>query len=68
MPKSFSYAKEKYYFNIKNAGPSSIIIYRNSKMEAALSFHSYLKVGKQCEWLGCWNGKKFEDTGIPEID
>ena len=68
MAKSFTYGKEKYYFNIKNAGPGSITIYRNAKSDAIQSFNSYVKVGKDCEWLGCWNGKKFEDTSRPQID
>ncbi len=68
MAKSFTYGKDKYYFNIKNAGPGSITIYRNNKKDAVNSFNSYVKVGKNCEWLGMWNGKKFEETSVPDMN
>ncbi|MCB0706329.1 MAG: hypothetical protein KDC34_13515 [Saprospiraceae bacterium] len=57
----------KYYFNV-NSGFQQIIISRNTREEAAHQFFNYKKVGKQCEWLGQWNGKKFEDESAPSRD
>ena len=53
-----------YYFKI-SATMQNIVIKRNSKEEAVRSFLNYKKLGKSCEWLGKWEGKKFSDSGTP---
>ena len=55
-----------YYFNIKS-GIQNILISRNSKEEAVNSYLMYKKVGKDAEWLGCWDGKKFSDSATPSV-
>ena len=62
--KNFTMAKGNYYFNIKS-GQQVITIYRNSKEAAETAFLNYKKVGKTCEWLGCWDGKSFKETTPP---
>lgn len=64
MKKKFTMGTGKYYFNI-NSGNSSILIYRNEKDEAVRTYLSYKKIGKDCEWLGLWNGKEFEESNVP---
>ncbi len=54
----------KYYFNV-NSGNSSILIHRKQKRDAVLQYLSYKRIGKDCEWLGSWNGKSFDDSGQP---
>ena len=66
MKKKFTMGVGKYYFNI-NSGNSSILIHREKKRDAVLQYHSYKKIGKDCEWLGRWEGKKFVDTGQPQL-
>ncbi len=63
--KKFDYGQGIYYFSIRSGGQSSITIKRTNKNEAAMRFYSYKNLGKEVEWLGMWNGKKFEDTGMP---
>ncbi len=58
--KKFDFAVDKYYFNVSN-GIQTITIHRAEKKSAEDVFNNYLKVGKKAEWLGRWNGKKFED-------
>ena len=58
--KHYKMATGKYYFTIKST-PNNITIYRNSKKAALLAYQQYEEVGKEIEWLGKWNGKKFED-------
>jgi len=55
-----------YYFNIKS-GIQNIVISRASKEDAVNSFLMYKKVGKDAEWLGCWNGKKFDENTAPSL-
>ncbi len=62
--KDFPMASGKYYFNIKN-GQSNITISRDKRRDAENAFNNYISVGKTCEWLGMWNGKKFEDSTLP---
>ena len=64
MNKKYSLGKGKYYFSI-NSGLQKILIHRKSKNEAIQQYINYKKVGKDCEWLGCWNGKKFDETSLP---
>jgi hypothetical protein len=62
--KNISLGKDKYYFTIKST-PNNITIYRSTRKAAADAFLNYRKIGKDCEWLGKWNGKKFEDSTTP---
>ncbi len=62
--KNFKLGVGKYYFNIRN-GQQTILITRGEKSDAVYTFLSYLKNGKDCEWLGCWNGKSFDETQSP---
>ena len=64
--KKFEMGEGKYYFNVRT-GQFSITIHRKKKKDALRTFKSYLKLGKDCEWLGKWNGKKFVDSGQPEL-
>lgn len=64
LNKKFSMGVGKYYFNIKT-GQQSITITRKSKQDAINTFLGYVNIGKDCEWLGCWNGKKFDETTPP---
>ncbi len=59
--KKFDYGKGKYYFDILN-GNSAITISRATKEEAVYALDNYIKIGKNTNWHGVWNGKKFEDT------
>ncbi len=59
--KKFDYGKGKYYFDILN-GQSAITISRLNREEAVYAFQNYLKIGKNANWLGLWDGKKFQDT------
>lgn len=62
--KNIALGKGKYYFTIKST-PNNITIFRNSRKRAEDAYLNYQKIGKDCEWLGLWNGKKFEDTTAP---
>lgn len=64
LNKKFALGEGKYYFNIRS-GQQTITIKRKSKGEAANAYWNYIGVGKDCEWLGLWNGKKFEETAPP---
>ena len=62
--KHYTMGTGKYYFSIRS-GQQQIRMNRKDKKEATYAYQSYLDVGKNCEWLGKWNGKKFEDTAPP---
>ncbi len=62
--KNYKLGKGKYYFNIRN-GQHAITIMRATKEEAQRAFLNYVDLKKECEWLGCWNGKKFEENTTP---
>ena len=64
MKKKFTMGVGKYYFNV-NSGHVSILIHREEKRDAVLQYLSYKRIGKDCEWLGKWNGKKFEESSAP---
>ncbi len=63
MKKHFTLGVGNYYFTIRNGG-NSIMIKRKKKKEAIHAYESYQKIGKQCEWHGCWDGKKFTESSI----
>lgn len=62
--KKFDYVTGKYYFTVKGT-PGNITMHRNNKIEAHQVYSNYFKLGKAVEWLGNWNGKKFEETKPP---
>jgi hypothetical protein len=64
MNKKYPIGVGKYYFNVYS-GHQTILINRAAKEEAVRIFLSYKKVGKRAEWLGCYNGKNFDDTSTP---
>ena len=65
--KKFDFGTDVYYFNVKNGYNNNITIKRNTKKDAIQSFQQYVKTKKQCEWLGRWNGKKFEESQIDDL-
>ncbi len=67
MAKKFEYGEGIYYFNIRNGGHNSITIKRKDKEDAINRFLSYKSLGKDCEWLGRWEGKKFVETSQPQL-
>ncbi len=62
--KNFTMGKDKWYFTIKSI-PNNITIYRKTKESAARAFVQYQKAGKEVEWLGKWDGKKFTENNPP---
>ncbi len=61
MRKKFAMGVGKYYFNVYS-GNTTITIHREDKDDALRWYSSYKRVGKNCEWLGLWNGKEFEES------
>ncbi len=41
-----------------------MMVSRKTREEALYAFQSYVKQRKDCNWLGRWNGKDFEDTEL----
>jgi len=64
--KNFAMGKGKYYFTVKSV-PNNITIFRKTKDAAAEAFLSYKSVGNEVEWLGRWDGKKFQESTPPEM-
>lgn len=62
--KNFELGKGKYYFNILS-GPQKVTIHRTEKHKAIQTYQSYIRLGKDCEWLGMWDGQKFQETSEP---
>lgn len=58
--------KGKYYFTIKSS-PNNITIYRKTFKAASDAYLKYLALGKECEWLGKWDGKKFDKSKAPSV-
>lgn len=65
MKKNYNLGVGKYYFTIKTGGMTNIMINRSKKKDAVRAFHSYKKNGKDVEWHGKWEGKKFSDESAP---
>lgn len=65
MNKKYALGEGKYYFTIKTGGMTNILINRKAKKDAVRAFKSYVKNGKDVEWHGKWQGKKFSDTTPP---
>lgn len=59
--KNFVMGKGKYYFMIKFVF-NNIIIFRKLKDVVIFIFKKYQKVGKEIEWFGKWDGKKFVEN------
>lgn len=64
--KNFTMGKDKYYFTIKST-PNNITMYRKSKQAATDAFTRYKRLGKEVEWLGKWDGKKFTESSTPAV-
>lgn len=64
MKKNFALGVGKYYFNIRN-GQQNITLSRVKKDDAVYAYLNYVELGKDCEWLGKWEGKKFSETSAP---
>ena len=62
--KKFEMGVGKYYFNVLS-GPQTVTIHRIEKDQAINMYQTYVKLGKNCEWLGKWNGKGFDESGEP---
>ena len=62
--KKFDFGTDVYYFNVKNGYNNNITIKRTNRKEAVRSYQQYLRTKKNCEWLGKWNGKAFEETDV----
>ncbi|MCB0570332.1 MAG: hypothetical protein KDC66_11235 [Phaeodactylibacter sp.] len=62
--KSYTMGEGKYYFTIK-AVPNNITIFRKTKNAAIEAFQKYMRAGKEVEWLGKWDGKKFIESAPP---
>ncbi|KAA3637931.1 MAG: hypothetical protein DWQ02_05895 [Bacteroidetes bacterium] len=60
--KDFKKTQGHYFFNIKMGYQNTITITRETKDEAVYAYKGYLKQGKDCQWLGMWDGKNFVDT------
>jgi hypothetical protein len=64
LRKNFTMGVGNYYFTVKSI-PNNITIYRKTKEAAVMTYRQYVKVGKDCEWLGKWDGKKFQESNPP---
>lgn len=64
--KKFDYGEGKYYFTLKSS-PSNITMHRNTKEEANMTYKKYVDLGKDVEWHGKWDGKKFIESGVPSV-
>lgn len=67
MKKHFTLGVGKYYFKIRN-GQQHITICRADKKDATYAFLNYVELGKDIEWLGRWEGKKFSETTSPNSE
>lgn len=56
--KPFTKTVGMFYFNVKTRD-MNITIRRETLENARMAFMGYVRQGKQVEWLGKWNGKKF---------
>jgi len=65
VKKHFTLGVGKYYFNIRT-GQQNITMSRADKKEATYAYLKYVELGKDVEWLGRWEGKKFSETTAPK--
>ncbi len=59
-------AADQYYFHLKS-GQQNILMYRKERDAAVMAYYKYVKVGKNCDWLGKWTGRKFEESEVPPM-
>ncbi len=64
--KGFKLAVGHFFFDIKMGYQNTITISRKTKEEASYAYLGYVNQGKECEWLGQWNGKKFDHDKFDE--
>ncbi len=64
--KAFKKTTGNYFFNVKMGYQNNITISRTVRDEAVYAYSKYLKQGKDCEWLGQWDGKAYIDTELRE--
>ena len=62
--KNYTMGVGKYYFQIKS-GQQNILMYRDDKSAAQNAYLRYKKIGKNCEWLGKWDGKNYTEKSVP---
>jgi hypothetical protein len=62
--KGFTMGEGKYYLTIKST-PNNITLFRKNKKSAINTFTKYKELGKEVEWLGKWDGKKFTEDSLP---
>jgi hypothetical protein len=62
----FPLGKGNYYFRIQS-GLQKILIHRKKKEEAIRKVLQYQTLGKNCEWLGRWDGKEFTESNLSEL-
>lgn len=62
----FSWGKGNFYFTIKDS-PRNITMFRKDKSSALYTYDRYVQEGKDVEWLGQWDGKKFIETQVSEL-
>ncbi|MCP3931858.1 MAG: hypothetical protein GY705_22515 [Bacteroidetes bacterium] len=60
----FKKGKDNYYFSIRS-GNQNIMIKRDTKEAAQRAYLNYIRIGKECEWLGKWTGKTYTETSVP---
>ncbi|MEM1320474.1 MAG: hypothetical protein AAGG75_09465 [Bacteroidota bacterium] len=64
--KAFKKTTGHYFFNVNMGYQNNITISRKTREEAVYAFSNYLKQGKDCEWLGKWDGSTFVDSEYTE--
>ena len=67
MKKNYAMGEGKYYYTIKST-PNNITIFRKNKKAALDAFMTYKRLGKEIEWLGKWDGKKFTEIAPPVLN
>ena len=65
--KGFKKAVGHFFFDIKMGYQNTITISRQTKGDAIYAYTNYLNQGKECVWLGQWNGKKFDHDKFDEL-
>jgi len=62
--KNYALGVGNFYFTVRS-GINSVTIHRKTREEAVHAFSSYQENGKDCNWLGCWDGSKFTQSLQP---
>ena len=67
--KKFEFGKGIWYFNVFGGGNSAITIKRIELDKALDAYSTYLKTQRgKCEWLGKWDGKKFQESDFEKLN